>query len=157
MTVIGRGRVGIRAVEVDASKGQGVQVSIPGGSPVGNASLVTSFGAQQFENFSVSQCLNGGIFMYMFGHDPTRSQFNLGVTSFLDTCSGNMGEDLKAALETYRNGRVSKSKVLSTLTVGQGAFRGYLVGQDIRVMDNEIGIIATTYMFTALDVQGTEK
>lgn len=154
MTVLSRGRVGVKAVEVDASGGQGVQVSIPGGNPVGNGSLVTSFGAQQHENFSVSQCLNGGIFMYMFGHDPRRSQFNLGVMSFLDTCDGNVGACVKDALGAYSNGRVSKSRALSTLTVGQGSMRGYLVGQDIRVIDSEIGIIGTTYSFTALDVQG---
>ena len=155
MTVLGRSRIGIKGVEVDASGGQGVQVSIPGGNPVGNASLVTSFGAQQFENYAVSQCLNGGVFLYTYGHDPQRSQFNLGVTSFLNTCTGGTGADLATAIATYNGGRVSKSKALSTLTVGMGSFRGYLTGQDIRVVDSEIGIIATTYTFIALDAQGS--
>lgn len=154
MTILGRSRIGMKVVDVDASGGQGVQVSIPGGNPVGNASLVTSFGAEQTENFAVSQCLNGGIFLYAYGHDPQRSQFNLGVTSFLNTCSGSMGADLAGAIAAYNAGRLSKSKALSTLTVGQGSFNGYLTGQSIEVADSEIGIVVATYTFIALDAQG---
>ena len=64
MTVFGmtdRGK--FRAVTVDTTDGQGIQIDMPGGNPVGSASLVTSFSAEQRENFSVSQCLNGGIFL----------------------------------------------------------------------------------------------
>lgn len=152
MTVLGRGRGAFRVVDVDVSNGKGVQLTIAGGqNPVGAASLVTSFSVQQAENFSVSQCLNGGVYLYTFGHDPQRSQFSVGVTSFLNSCDGSVGADLAAAIAAYRTGRVSQSKALSSLTVGTGSFNGYLVGQGINVVSSELGIINATYTFIALN------
>lgn len=143
------------SVGLDTSDGQGIQVSIAGaGSPIGDASLVTSFSAVQRENFSVAQCLNGGMFLYTFGHDPNSSQFGLSVTSFLRTCDGDIGAELAKALSAYQNGRVSQSKALSTLSIGDAALRGYLVGQDIAVTDSIIGTVTTNYTFVALDPQG---
>ena len=147
----GRGK--FRSVDIDASGGQGVQLSVPSGNPVGSSSLVTSFGAVQSENYSVSQCLNGGIYLYTFGHDPNRSQFTVGVTSFLNSCKDGVGADLQGALSTYSGGRVSQSKAKAVLTVGQGSLSGYLTGQNIEVVNNELSIIQTTYTFIALDAQ----
>lgn len=143
------------SVGLDTEEGQGIQVSIAGGgSPIGEASLVTSFSAEQRENYSVAQCLNGGVFLYTFGHDPSSSQFSLGITSFLRTCSGDVGSELAKAMRIYQSGRVSQSKALSTLSVGDAALRGYLVGQGIAVTDNVVGTITTTYTFVALNPQG---
>ena len=143
------------SVGLDTSDGQGIQVSIGGvGSPIGEASLVTSFSAAQRENFSVAQCLNGGMFLYTFGHDPNASQFGLSVTSFLRTCDNDIGGELAKALSAYQSGRVSQSKALSTLSIGDAALRGYLVGQDIAVTDAVIGTVTTNYTFVALDPQG---
>lgn len=151
----GRGK--FRAINMDTADGQGVQVSIPGvDSSVGESSLVTSFSASQRENYSVAQCLNGGVFMYTFGHDPMQSQFALGVTSFLNTCDGKNGADLAKALSAYQAGRVSQSKALSTLSVGDAALRGYLVGQSVQVASAEIGAIAVNYIFIVLSPQGQE-
>lgn len=138
---------------VDTSDGQGIQITIPGGNPLGPASLVTSFGAEQRENFSVAQCLNGGIYLYTFGHDPQGSQFSLGVSSFLNTCDGKQAADLAQALRTYSGGRVSKSRALASMSVGDAMFRGYLVGQSVSVTDTAIGMIVSTYTFTALSPQ----
>lgn len=135
--------------------GQGIQISIAGGtSLLGEASLVTSFSATQRENYSVAQCLNGGMYMYTFGHDPGSSQFALAVTSFLRTCSGDVGNELAKALAAYQAGRVSRSKALSTLSVGDATLRGYLVGQEVAVTSNELGTILTQYVFVALNPQG---
>lgn len=145
------------AVTLDTADGQGIQVSIGGSvNPIGESSLVTSFSADQRENFSVSQCLNGGMFLYTFGHDPTSSQFGLGVTSFLNTCNGERGGELAKALAAYNAGRVSQNKTLSTLSIGDAALRGYLVGQSIAVSDAVIGTITTNYTFVALNPQGQE-
>lgn len=155
MTVIGKGRYAFKAIDLDTSEGQGVQVTIGGsGNPVGQSSLVTSFAASQQENVGISQCLNGGVYLYAFGHSPEGSAFSLGITTFLNTCTGDMSRDLSAAVAAYRNGRVSQSKQLSSLTIGNTVLRGYLVGQDIRVVDTEIGVINTTYNFIALNPQG---
>ena len=145
------------SVGLDTEDGQGIQVSIAGGeSPIGEASLVTSFSAEQRENYSVAQCLNGGMFLYTFGHDPANSQFSLGITSFLRTCHGEVGSELAKALSIYRTGRVSQSKALSTLSVGDAALRGYLVGQGVVVTDNVVGTVTATYTFVALNPQGQE-
>lgn len=146
-----------KAVQLDTEDGQGIQVSIGEfGDPVGESSLVTSFSANQSENFSVSQCLNGGMFLYTFGHDPAGSRFGLSVTSFLKSCNNASGGDLAKALQAYNAGRVSQSKDLSTLSVGDAALRGYLVAQEIAVSDNSIGTVTTNYTFVALDPQGQE-
>jgi len=147
-----------RSIGIDTEEGQGIQVSIAGSAPgiIGDASLVTSFAAEQRESFSVSQCLNGGMFMYTFGHDPASSQFTLGISSFLRTCDGSVGVELARALSTYRQGRVSQSMALSTLSVGDAALRGYLVGQSLQVADTAIGLVTSTYVFVALDPQGQE-
>ena len=144
---------------LDTQDGQGIQVSIPGATAdlTGDASLVTSFSAEQREAFSVSQCLNGGMFLYSFGHDPGASQFTLGVTSFIRGCAGNVGDEIAKALSAYRNGRVSKSKALSTLSIGDAALRGYLVGQSMQVSDTSIGLVTTSYIFVALNPQGKEE
>ena len=155
MTVLGRGRGAFRVVDVDTSNGKGVLVSIAGGgNPVGSSSLVTSFSVQQAENYAVSQCLNGAAYLYTFGHDPQRSQFSLGITSFLNSCNGDVGTAVSEAIAAYNKGRVSQSKALSSLTVGTGAFNGYLVGQGIDVVNPELGIIQTTYTFIALNAHG---
>lgn len=158
MTVFGmtdRGK--FRAVTVDTADGQGIQIDMPGGNPVGSASLVTSFSAEQRENFSVSQCLNGGIFLYTFGHDPQSSQFSLGVTSFLNTCNGEKAADLANALRVYQGGRVSQSKQLASMSVGDAVLRGYLTGQSVSTVDPQLGIIASTYTFVALSPQGGKR
>lgn len=151
-------RGAFRAVELDASGGNGVQLTTPGGLLPGASSLVTSFSILQAENISVSQCLNGGIFLYTFGHDPQRSQFSVGVTSFLNTCNGETGSAIAEAVANYRNGRVSTpaGKTLSCLTVGKGMFRGYLIAQGIDVANTELCIINTNYTFIALDAHGSD-
>lgn len=151
-------RGAFRAVEIDASRGNGVQLTTPGGTLPGESSLVTSFSVLQAENVSVSQCLNGGIYVYTYGHDPQRSQFTVGVTSFLNTCSGEAGTSIEEAISTYRNGRVSASggKNLSCLTVGKSLFRGYLIGQGIEVVDLQLCMILTNYTFMALDAHGSD-
>lgn len=158
MTVI-NGRRGQFIIEnLDTAEGQGVQVSLGGmGSPVGGSSLVTSFGVTQSENFSVSQCLNGGTFLYTFGHDPQQSRFSLGVTTFLDRTCNSDADDLRAAMGLYAAGRVSASRAISTLTVGASTIRGYLIGQEIRVASNELGMVATNYAFIALRPQLEEE
>lgn len=154
MTVFGMDDVGkFRSAYVDASNGRGMQISMPGGSPLGASSLVTSFSAEQRENFAVSQCLNGGTFLYTFGHDPHASQFSLGITSFLRTCSGEHAADFARALRAYSAGRVSQSKALSSLSVGDAVLRGYLVGLNASVVDAGLGIVASTYTFIALRPQ----
>lgn len=158
MTVFGTGSRGaFRAIEIDASGGNGVQLTTPGGLLPGASSLVTSFSVTQGENIAVSQCLNGGIYLYTFGHDPQRSQFSVGITSFLNTCEGDSGATVADAISAYRKGRVSVSKQLSNLTVGRGAFRGYLIGQSIDVADTQLSIISTTYNFIALNAHGSES
>ena len=144
------------SVGVDTADGQGIQVSIAGarGGIINGASLVTSFSADQRENYAVSQCLNGGMFLYTFGHDPSSSQFALGVTSFIRTCDGTVGAEIAKALGAYSAGRVSRTKTLSTLTVGNASLRGYLVGQNMQVSDTGIGIVTTNYVFVALNPQG---
>jgi len=154
MTVFGMSDIGkFRSVYVDTANGQGIQIDMPGGSPLGAASLVTSFSAEQRENFSVSQCLNGGIYLYTFGHDPQASQFSLGVTSFLNMCEGGRATDLANALQVYQGGRVSRSGKLASMSVGNAMLRGYLVGQSVSVADAELGIVASTYTFIALSPQ----
>ena len=124
MTVFGMDGAGkFKVAYVDTSGGRGVQITIPGGSPVGDASLVTSFSAEQRENFSVSQCLNGGIYLYTFGHDPQGSQFSLGVTSFLRVCNTATAADFARALRAYSAGRVSRSRALSSMSVGDAVLR----------------------------------
>lgn len=155
MLVLGKGVKAFKALDIDTSKGKGVQVSIGGGGdPVGTTSIVTSFSVEQAENISVSQCLNGGVYLYAFGHDPQHSQYSLAVTSFLDVCSGKFGDNIAKALESYSKGRVSASKQLSTLTVGAGALHGYLIGQAMNVVDAQLGIVNTVYTFIALNPQG---
>lgn len=152
MTVLGDARGTFKAIDLDVRKGQGVVVQIPGaGNPVGSASLVTSFSVSQAENYSVAQCLNGGVHMYTFGHDPQRSAFTLGVTSFLNPCSGGVAEDLATAVQAYRAGRVSQSGQQASLSVGKASFGGYLVAQQIDVVDAQLGIVTTTYGFVALN------
>ena len=154
-----------RSIDLSTENGQGVQLWIPGSdyrsgglyrglTALGDAELVTSFSMEQSENYSVSQCLNGGVYLYTFGHDPASSQFSLSVTSFLSTCDGSVGEGLARAIDAYRSGRVSQSKDLSTLSVGSASMRGYLVGQSVEVTDTAIGIITTDYTFVALSPQG---
>lgn len=152
MTIMGSNRGAFRAIELDASGGKGVQLTVPGGEAVGANSLVTSFDVQQAENFSVSQCLNKKVTVYTFGHDPQRSQFTVGVTLFLNTCGGSPGAELEKAIKAYRAGRLSESKELASLTVGTGLFRGYLVGQGLAVVNSELGMVNATYNFIALDV-----
>lgn len=155
MTVFGMSDRGkFHVTSVDTADGQGIQISMPGGNPLGPASLVTSFAAEQRENFSVSQCLNGGIYLYTFGHDPQNSQFTLGITSFLNTCSGEKAADLARALRVYQSGRVSESRALASMSVGDAVLRGYLSGQSVTVTDNAIGTVASTYTFVALSPQG---
>lgn len=151
MTIFGSPRGSFKAIELDTSKGRGVVLDINGQDPVGASSLVTSFSVTQAENYAISQCLNGGVFMYTFGHDPQRSQFGVGVTSFLQPCTGSMGEDVNKAVSIYRSGRVSESKKTASMTVGNGIFRGYLIGQGLEVVDAQLGIVNTTYTFIALD------
>ena len=152
MNIFGSVRGGFRAIELDASKGSGVQVSVAGGgSAVGSSSLVTSFSVAQAESYAVAKCLNGGVFLYAFGHDPQQSSFSLGVTSFLHGCDGNVGSDLEAAISAYRAGRVSQSKELSSMTVGNTPFRRYLIGQSVDIVDTQLSIIQTNYTFIALD------
>lgn len=152
MTVFGMSKGVFRAVNVDISGGKGVQLSVAGQNPVGNSSLVTNFNVDQAENFSVSQCLNGGVYLYTFGSDPANSHFAVQVTSFLNNCDGSVGADLAKAVAAYRTGRVSQSKQLSTLTVGDnGVFNGYLIGQGINAADPAIGMLVTNYTFIALD------
>lgn len=156
MTVLGTGRRGQFCImDLDASSARGVQVLIPGGGdPVGSSSLVTSFGVEQRENYSVSQCLNGGVFVYTFGHDPQQSGFSLGITSFVNNgCSGGSG-DLGLALRVYEAGRVSRSKALATLSIGDAAIRGYLTGQSVQVVNSEIGAFVANYVFISIDPQG---
>lgn len=157
MTVFGTDQRGMfRSVGVDTKDGQGILITVGGGGdPVGSASLVTSFSAEQGENYSISQCLNGGIYLYSFGHDPQRSHFSVGVTSFLRSCDGDVGADFENALAVYRAGRVSASKAISTLSIGNGALSGYLIGQNVQAVDNELGMINTTYQFIALKPQGS--
>lgn len=151
------GRGQFTAVPLDTEDGQGIQVSLGGGaSPIGESSLVTSFSAEQSENYAVSQCLNGGMFLYTFGHNPAASRFTLGVTSFLNSCDGARGAELARAINGYKSARVSKSKALSTLSVGDAALRGYLVSQNIQTSDPVVGSLAVTYVFVALDPQGQE-
>ena len=161
MTIIGSGNRGaFRIVNLDTQAGQGVQVTIggakmgQGGSAVGSASLVTSFSADQSENYSVSQCLNGGVFLYTFGHDPAQSTFSLGVASFLSSCRSGGVSDFANALSAYQAGRVSRSKALSTLSVGDATLRGYLVSQRVSVVSNELSMISTVYSFVAISPQG---
>lgn len=152
MMVFGQGSKAFKVTEIDASDGQGVIVSTPGGDPVGSSSIVTSFSVNQAENYSVSQCLNGGVFLYAFGHDPSKSPFTVEVASFLHTCdSSGFGTDLANAVSVYGKGRVSQSKQQATLSVGSAAFRGYLTSQDVSVINQELGIVGTTYGFVALD------
>lgn len=152
MTIMGSNRGAFRSVELDASGGKGVQLSIPGGNAVGPNSLVTSFGCNQAENYAVAQCLNKKVTVYTFGHDPGRSQFTVGVTLFLNSCDGSTGAEIENALKVYRAGRISESKELASLTVGTGLFRGYLVAQGIEVANNELGLVSATYNFIATDV-----
>jgi len=154
MTIFGSTRGQFRSIDLDTSGGQGIQASVGGSNPVGNSSLVTSFGVAQAENYSVSQCLNGGVFLYTFGHDPQRSQFSLGITSFLNPCNGSVGDELAQALKTYQAGRVSQNRQLSTLSVGSGVMTGYLIGQNIEVVDPKLSIISTAYTFIALSAHG---
>ena len=154
MTVFGMSDRGkFYSTTVDTEDGQGIQISMPGGNPLGSASLVTSFGVEQRENFSISQCLNGGVYLYTFGHDPQNSQFNIGISSFLNTCDGKRAADLAQALMAYYGGRVSQSKSLASMSIGDAVLRGYLVGQSVSVADNAIGLVASTYTFMALDPQ----
>ena len=164
MTVFGMSDRGkFMVVPVDTKDGEGIQVSIPSGGSsngstlIGASSLVTSFGAEQRENFSVSQCLNGGIYMYTFGHDPANSQFTLGVTSFINTCSGKVADDLAAAIKAYQAGRVSQSHNVASLSIGTASLRGYLVGHSIRAADTALGLVESSYTFVALDPQGGGK
>ena len=55
---------------------------------------------------------------------------------------------------TYNGGRVSKTKRLSTLSVGDAALRGYLVGQSVAVSNNGLGTVSVNYTFVALSPQG---
>lgn len=157
MTVFGvsdRGK--FKSVSVNTKDGRGIQIMMPNGgaSPVGEASLVTSFGADQRENYSISQCLNGGVFLYTFGHDPEGSQFTLGITSFLNTCHGAHAADLAMALSAYKDGRVSQSRKMASISVGTAVMRGYLVGQSVETVDTEIGLVESSYTFVALSPQG---
>ena len=126
--------------------------------PVGEMSLVSSFSVSQRENFSVSQCLNGGAFMYTFGHDPASSMFSLGVTSFFKPCGDGAGRGaLSTAVAAYKAGRVSQNRAVSTLSVGDATLRGFLVAQNIEAVSAEIGALVTNYTFAALDPQGQEE
>ena len=152
MTVFGDARGSFRMIELDTKKGQGVTLSTPSGQPVGGSSLVTSFSVAQNENYSVAQCLDGGVHMYTFGHDPQRSTFTVGVTSFLTSCDGgSAAKDLAGAVDAYRGSRVSESMANGTLSVGNTSFSGYLIGQQIDVVDTQLNIITTTYHFIALN------
>lgn len=155
MTVFGVSERGsFYVTSVDTKEGQGIQVSMPGPSPLGSSSLVTSFGVEQRENFSVSQCLNGGVYLYTFGHDPQGSQFTLGITSFLNTCTGEKAADLAQALRAYYGGRVSQSRAIASVSVGDAVLRGYMIAQSISVADSNLGMVASTYTFVALKPQG---
>ena len=154
MTVFGMSDRGkFYSTTVDTEDGQGIQISMPGGNPLGSASLVTSFDVSQRENFAVSQCLNGGVYLYTFGHDPQNSQFDIGISSFLNTCDGKRAADLAQALAAYYGGRVSQSKAMASMSIGDAVLRGYLVGQSVRVADNAIGLVSSTYTFIALSPQ----
>lgn len=154
MVVLGASKGIFKTVPLDTSEGQGVQVTFPGGgSPVGSSSLVSTFSVAQAENYAVAQCLNGGVFLHTFGHDPQRSQFSLGVTTFLRPCNGALGADFANALSAYRMSRVSASHDQAQLSVGTGMLRGYLIGQSVDTIDPGIGIISTTYTFIALSAQ----
>lgn len=157
MTVFGVSERGsFHVTSVDTKEGSGIQVSMPdkSPSPLGSSSLVTSFGVEQRENFAVSQCLNGGVYLYTFGHDPQGSQFSLGVTSFLNPCGGERAADLALALQAYYSGRVSHSGAIASVSVGDALLRGYLVAQSISVADSNLGMVAATYTFVALTPQG---
>ena len=153
MTVFGMSDRGkFYSTSVDTADGHGIQIRMPGGNPiVGNASLVTSFDVAQRENFAISQCLNGGVYLYTFGHDPQNSQYDIGITSFLNTCDGEHAADLAQAFRAYYSGRVSQSKDIASMSIGDAVLRGYLVGQNIRVADNALGMVASTYSFIALN------
>lgn len=151
MTIFNGKRGDFMQLDLDTSKGQGIQVSLPG--IPGDGSLVTSFSVAQSENYAVSQCLDGTVYLYTYGHNPQASQFTLGVTSFLNSCGGSVGKELATALAAYRESRVSSSKNLVTLTIGTGYVNGYLTGQNINVQNNEIGIITSVYTFVMLTAQ----
>lgn len=151
MTIFGDARGSFRAIELDAKNGRGITITTPGGDPVGSSSLVTSFSVSQYENFSIAQCLNGGVHMYTFGHDPQHSMFTVGVTSFLSSCEGSSAEDLANAVSVYSAGRVSESKSEASMSVGNASFFGYLIGQQIDVVDTQLNIVTTAYHFIALD------
>lgn len=155
MTVMGKDMRGsFKAIELGTAAGKGIQASVPSGNLRGSSSLVTSFSVSQGENFSVAQCLNGGVYLYTFGHDPQRSHFSVGITSFLAQCDGSIGSAVDDAIKLYNSNRVSQAKQKGTLTIGTGTCRGYLVGQDISVVDAELNIVSATYTFIALNAQG---
>lgn len=155
MTVFGVSERGsFHITSVDTKNGSGIQVSMPGPSPLGSSSLVTSFGVEQRENFAVSQCLNGGVYLYTFGHDPQGSQFNLGVTSFMNSCSGERAADLALALQAYYAGRVSQSRAIASMSVGDAVLRGYLTAQSISVANSDLSMVTAAYTFVALKPQG---
>lgn len=155
MTVFGMDSRGkFRSVGLDTKDGKGIRLSIAGSNPVGASSLVTSFSLEQSESFAISQCLNGGVYLYSFGHSPQQSNFSVGVTSFLMSCDGSVGGDINTLLSSYRDGRVSQSKKTAMLSVGTGSLEGYLIRQNMAVSDNNLSMITTTYQFIALSPQG---
>ena len=158
MTVFGMGDRGkFFYTTVDTAEGQGIQITLPGESPLDESSIVTSFSVEQHENFSVTQCLNGGVHLYTFGHDPQNSQFGLGISTFVNTCAGQTAPGLAKALRAYEEGRVSRSKDIASMSVGDSLLQGYLIGQRAQVVDTTVGIIAVTYTFAALNTQSGGK
>lgn len=154
MTIMSSSRGAFRVIDLDASSGEGVQVTIAnGGTLVGPNSLITSFSVPQAENFAVTQCLNGGMFVYTFGHDPNQSIFTIGIASFLNTCSGS-STAISDAVKTYQAGRVSVSKQLSSMSIGKSLFNGYLISQKIDLVNQDIGLVGTTYSFIPLNAHG---
>jgi hypothetical protein len=76
------------------------------------------------------------------------------VTSFLNSCSGERAADLAQALRSYYAGRVSQSRAIASVSVGDALLRGYLIAQSVSVVDSNLGMVASTYTFVSLTPQG---
>lgn len=112
------------------------------------SAYVTSVNIQQSVRQQVNYTLGNTVYMYVFGENIV--ELSIAGFGFWE-CADNGGSETfdipEKILDFYRDNNVSKHGKYCKVLLGEKVFQGYLIGSDIGLTDQALGLVAFKFNF----------
>ena len=148
-------------VDKSVVMGKGAYITLPEGSSLPSGSgadstIVTSVAYSRKELYSVVKCFSHISHLYAFGNDPNASMISVTLIAFLTGKGGSSYSDAAGLIDgAYVNNRVSATPEQATVTIGNHAINGFIIGMSSSTASAETNLQQYSLDMIILDDQNS--